>query len=196
MPKIINAQGLACPQPVLLTKKAMGESDDILTIVDGPDQAENVARMARAAGWTVAVNGKEDGIYVRVSRPQEALETQPATSPLPASGPLVLTVAEDTMGRGERELGALLVRSFFHTLTESSAFPDVIIFFNTGVRLVVEGSPLVQDLQALVARGVQVLACGTCLGYFDLKDKVAVGAISNMYTIAETLLTAGRVVTL
>lgn len=195
MPKIVNARGLACPQPVLLTKKAMGETDDILTIVDGPDQAENVARMARAAGWLVEVDGKEDGIYVRAKRPAET--PAPAGGPsAPAGGPLVLTVPEDIMGRGERELGTVLVRAFFHTLLEVRPRPDVIIFFNTGVRLVVEGSPVLEDLQALAEQGVQILACGTCLGYFDLKDKVAVGTVSNMYAIAETLLGAGRVVSL
>jgi selenium metabolism protein YedF len=196
MPKIINAQGLSCPQPVLLTKKAMAEAADILTVVDGTDQAENVARMARKAGWAVQVDGKEEGIYVRVTRPQEAAEPLPVGTALPAGGPLVLVVPEDIMGRGDHELGAVLVRSFFHTLTESPTRPDVIIFFNAGVKLVVEGSPLVEDLQSLVDQGVQVLACGTCLGFFELKDKVAVGEVSNMYTISETLLGAGKVVSL
>jgi selenium metabolism protein YedF len=196
MPKIVNAQGLACPQPVLLTKKAMGETADVLTIVDGTDQAENVARMARRAGWTVQMDGKEDGIYVRVTRPQEAPEPLPVGTAVPAAGPLVLTVPEDIMGRGERELGTVLIRAFFHTLTESQTVPDVIILINTGVKLVVEGSPVLEDLRALVDQGVQILACGTCLGYFELKDKVAVGEISNMYTISETMLEAGKTVSL
>lgn len=99
------------------------------------------------------------------------------------------------MGRGESaELGQVLIRSFFHTLLEIERRPDVIVFYNSGVRLVVEGSPILEDLRALAEQGVQILACGTCLGYFDLKDRVAVGTVSNMYTIAETLLEAGRVV--
>jgi len=196
MSKVVNAQGLSCPQPVLLTKKAMAETGDVLTIVDGTDQAENVARMARKAGWTVQMDGKEDGIYVRVTRPQEAAEPLPMGTAVPAGGPLVLTIPEDIMGRGDRELGAVLIRAFFHTLTESTTLPDVIIFFNTGVRLVVKGSPIVEDLQALVEQGVEILACGTCLGHFALKDQVAVGQVSNMYTISETLLEAGKVITL
>lgn len=196
MPKIINAQGLSCPQPVLLTKNAMGEADDILTIVDGPDQAENVARMARGAGWTVQVDGKEDGVYVRATRPEGTAAPLAVGTAVPAAGPLVLTVPEDIMGRGERELGAVLIRSFFHTLTESQPLPDVIIFINAGVKLVVEGSPVLEDLRALACQGVQILACGTCLGYFELKDQVAVGTVSNMYAIAETMLGAGKAVSL
>ncbi|HID89547.1 MAG TPA: sulfurtransferase-like selenium metabolism protein YedF, partial [Anaerolineae bacterium] len=62
-----------------------------------------------------------------------------------------------------------------------------------------EGFPAfsgVEDLQGLVERGVEILACGTCLGYYELKEKIAVGGVSNMYTIAEALLRAGRVVNL
>lgn len=194
MPRIVQARGLPCPQPVLLTKKAMQEADDILTIVDGPDQAENVARMARQAGWQVEVDGKEEAVYVRITRPQQLSQEQRGES-RPAAGPLVLVVPGETMGRGEAtELGQVLIRSFFHTLLEIERRPDVIVFYNTGVRLVVEGSPILEDLRALSEQGVQILACGTCLGYFDLKDRVAVGTVSNMYTIAETLLGAGRVV--
>jgi intracellular sulfur oxidation DsrE/DsrF family protein len=72
----------------------------------------------------------------------------------------------------------------------------VIVFFNAGVKLVAADSPVLEDLQALAGRGVQILACGTCLGYFELKEKVAVGEVSNMYTIAETMLGAGKVVSL
>ena len=100
------------------------------------------------------------------------------------------------MGRGADELGRILMRAWMHTLTEVSPSPDVLIFINAGVRLVVEGSPVLEDLQTLAGRGVRILACGTCLGYFELKDKVAVGTVSNMYTIAETLLGAGKVISL
>lgn len=60
----------------------------------------------------------------------------------------------------------------------------------------VEGSPVLDDLRTLTDQGVQILACGTCLGYYGLKERVAIGEVSNMYTIAETLLQAGKVVSL
>jgi intracellular sulfur oxidation DsrE/DsrF family protein len=65
---------------------------------------------------------------------------------------------------------------------------------NSGVKLAVEGSESLDDLRALLDMGVDILVCGTCLDYFDLKDKLAVGEVSNAYTIAETLLGAGNVV--
>ena len=69
------------------------------------------------------------------------------------------------------------------------------IFFNTGVKLTVEESEVIEDLQTLEKNGVEILICGTCLDYFDLKDKIAVGQVSNMYAIAETMLAASRLVT-
>jgi selenium metabolism protein YedF len=100
------------------------------------------------------------------------------------------------MGRGDEELGNILIRGFFHTLGEVEHSPDTIIFFNSGVKLVVEGSPVLEDLDALCEQGIEILACGTCLGHYDLKEKVAVGEVSNMYTIAETMLGAWKVVSL
>jgi selenium metabolism protein YedF len=91
---------------------------------------------------------------------------------------LVVAVSGDTMGRGDDELGQVLIRSFLHTLIEADPRPDTLIFFNSGVRLAVEGSQSLDDLRTLSGQGVQMLLCGTCLGHFGLKERVAVGEIS------------------
>ena len=197
MTKTVDARGLPCPQPVIMTRNALHESHVVMTIVDNETAQHNVTRMAERAGCTVEAEEREDGICLHITRedaPLEETATQPATAP--AGGPLVLVVPSEFMGRGNAELGHILVRAFFHTLGEVDPRPDTIIFFNSGVKLVVKGSPVLEDLQDLCGRGVEVLACGTCLGYYDLKDRVAVGEVSNMYTIAETLLRAGKVVSL
>lgn len=110
--------------------------------------------------------------------------------------PLVLLVASETIGRGDDELGGILTRSFFHTLGEVGPLPATVVFLNGGVRLVVNGSAVLEDLRGLAGRGVRLLACGTCLGHFGLREELAVGEVSNMYAIAETLLGAGRVLRL
>lgn len=114
----------------------------------------------------------------------------------PAPGPIVLAISSDCMGRGDDELGRVLLRSHLHVLGEVTPQPDVIIFFNAGVRLATEGSPALEDLRALAAQGAQILLCGTCLSHFELREKVAVGEISNMYAITETMLRANRVINL
>ncbi len=197
MAKIVDARGLPCPQPVLLTRDALRESDAVTTIVDSDTARHNVTRMAERAGYTVRAEEREEGVYLHIARGAAAPEAAPAPAPTLSGGPLVLVVPSQFMGRGEHEeLGQILIRGFLHTLNEVSPLPDVIIFFNSGVKLTVEGSPVLEDLRSLEAQGVQILICGTCLGYYGLKEKVAVGEVSNMYTIAETMLQAGRVVSL
>jgi len=196
MPKTVDARGLACPQPVILTRAALQEADAVLAIVDNETARQNVTRMAEKAGYVVQAETRDDGIYLHIGRPSEAAAPAPAAAPAsaPAAGPLVLVIPSETMGRGDDELGGILIRGFFHAVGQVEPQPDTIIFFNSGVKLVVEGSPVLEDLRALADQGVELLACGTCLGHYGLKEKVAVGIVSNMYTIAETLLRAGKVV--
>jgi len=201
MNRIVDARGLACPQPVILTRRAMSEADSvsITTIVDNDTARHNVSRMASRAGYQVVVEEQADGIYLHLSpgAVEVGVAPQPAVGRAePLAGPLVLVIPSDRMGHGSEELGGILIRTFFHTLGEVGPRPDTIILFNDGVRLTVDGSPVLEDLRALAERGVQILACGTCLGYLELQEKVAVGEVSNMYTIAETMLGAGKVVTL
>ncbi len=197
MNAVVDARGLACPQPVIKTRTALQAHDAVTTIVDNATSQQNVTRMAEKAGCTVQAETRADGIYLEI-RKQGAATVEaagPAAAATPA-GPLVLTVPSEFMGRGDEDLGRILVRSFFHTLGEVQPLPDTIIFLNSGVKLVVAGSPVLDDLRTLSDQGISILACGTCLGHYGIKDQVAVGEISNMYTIAETLLGAGRVVSL
>ena len=98
------------------------------------------------------------------------------------------------MGRGNDELGYVLIRAFLHTVAGQEEKPDVMIFYNTGVKLTVQGSEVLDDLKQLESEGVQLLVCGTCLNYFEIKDKLAAGTVSNMYDIVETMSSAGRLI--
>jgi selenium metabolism protein YedF len=195
--KTIDARGLACPQPVILTRRGLVENNQVATIVDNETAQQNVARVAEKAGCQVQVEKREDGIYLNITkgdlpRPEASAIHETA----PTAGPLILTIPSEFMGRGDEDLGHVLIRAFFHTLGEVQPSPDTVIFLNSGVKLTVEGSPALEDLRSLHDRGIQILVCGTCLGHYGIKDKVAVGEVSNMYTIAEALLQAGKVVSL
>jgi selenium metabolism protein YedF len=202
MSRIIDARGLACPQPVVLTKKALTQSKQVTTIVDNPTAVENVTRLARSNGYSVEVTSKPDGTYLTLYQgdasppPAETARDASCAISAPASGPTVLFVASDSLGQGAAELGERLMGAFFHTLLEVAPKPQTIIFINSGVKLAVLDSRALEDLQALAAQGVEIAACGTCLGYYELTDKLAVGHITNMYDIATALLGAGRVVKL
>lgn len=199
MEKIVDARGLPCPQPVILTRNALQESGLVITIVDSETAQQNVTRMAQSSGAAVHAEKREDGIYLHISRIADTHEIPQSgvSKEAPAAGPLVLVVSGEFMGRGDDpELGSILMRGFFHALGEVEPSPDAIVFFNSGVKLVTEGSAIVEPLRTLCARGVKTLICRTCLARFGLEDKVAVGEISNMLAIAETMLQAGKVVSL
>ncbi len=193
MPKVVDCRGLSCPQPVIETKQALEKTDKVTIIVDNPAARDNVARFGKSHGGRVTIDEKRDGIYITIAKGKHRTKAQ--SSKISAPGPSVVVIPSDQMGREEEELGHILIRSFLHALTEVSGIPDIMIFFNTGVKLTVTGSEVLEDLKTLEKNGIEILICGTCLDYFDLKDKIAVGQVSNMYTIAEMMLAANRLIT-
>jgi selenium metabolism protein YedF len=197
MPVTINARGLPCPQPVILTRNAMREANEVVTLVSQRDQVDNVSRLAERAGWRVTFEQANDGWAIHMVQGPETAEpelTPDLTTCEPTAAPRlrVVLLSSDQLGRGEPELGAILMRSFLYTLGEIEPRPQTLILLNAGVKLAVEGSPVLQDLRALEESGLQLLVCGTCLDYYQLKERLAVGSISNMYTIAETLMGADQ----
>jgi selenium metabolism protein YedF len=97
------------------------------------------------------------------------------------------------LGQGSGDLGRVLMNSFLYTLRESSEGITAIIFLNSGVYLTCEGSENLEHLEALEKEGVEILSCGTCLDFYNLKNRLKIGKISNMYSIVELLERAGKV---
>jgi selenium metabolism protein YedF len=194
MAKIIDAKGLACPQPVLLTKQALEEEDKVMVIVDNEPAVANITRLGKTMGCTLHTEKKEDGTFqVHLSR--EAGEGAAAPLDLScATGPLVIAISSDRMGRGNDELGYVLIRSFIHTILSLEPLPHTVIFYNTGVKLTVKDSEVLDDLKKIEESGVSILVCGTCLNYFGITKDLSAGVISNMYDIASIMATAGRLV--
>lgn len=176
----------------------MQGADHLVTLVDNETSLTNVSRMAEKAGWQARVSPDGEDFRIEMVKGIAVPETLPPVMGKAevVGGPLVLVVSSDTMGRGEAELGNILIRGFFHTLGEVDPLPQTIIFINTGVKLACEESAVLDDLSALERTGVGMLVCGTCLGYFELAEKLAAGQVSNMYDIAETMLRAGKIVNL
>lgn len=131
-----------------------------------------------------------------IQPPNSGLQADPWAGRSLALAPTVVAISSNAMGRGDDELGQVLLRNYLHTLGEVTPRPGTIIFFNSGVMLAAEGSQAFDDLRALADQGVQVLLCRSCVEYFDLEEQVAVGEISNMYAISEAMLRAGKVINL
>ena len=190
MAKVIDARALACPQPVVLTMKALEEADEVVTIVDNEPARDNVSRLGKSRGCEVTVEERGDGIYLTLRKAVAG----PAEPPQAATG-IVLFIASDVIGRGDDQLGSILMQSLLHTLGSLTSMPETIVFMNIGVRLVAEDSLVLEDLRRLESQGIEILACGTCLSRLQV-DRLAVGQVSNMHTIADTLFRAERVIAL
>ncbi|WP_371375645.1 sulfurtransferase-like selenium metabolism protein YedF [Sporomusa aerivorans] len=189
--KIIDCRGLACPGPVISTKKAVEETESgrITVIVDNDVAKSNIVKFAAASGFSAAVEAKDGHHYISIIKGtgQQAAVHKPTTATEDAAGGQVYLITQDTLGHGSPELGAILIKAFMTTLLEIKPQPQALLFINGGVKLTVTGSPVLEQLTTLAGRGITVLACGTCLDYYQLKADLAVGEITNMYTILETV---------
>lgn len=194
--EMVDARGRACPEPVIMAKKALGGHDTVVVLVDNETAVENVKRLGANSGCAVRVEETEGGAYRIHLQRERGSDAVPVAEVAPscagAAGPFVVVFAENRMGRGNDELGAVLVRAFLHTLCEQETKPDAIVFYNTGVKLTVRDSAVIDDLRRLAGEGVELLVCGTCVNFFEIGSEVAVGTISNMYDIAGLMSRAGR----
>lgn len=106
---------------------------------------------------------------------------------------LVLT---DRIGRGDDDLGRVLMKNFLYSLARNAEKPSAVMFMNEGVRLACEGSDSLDDLRLMVENDVAVKACGTCLDYLGLMDSLAVGEVGTMPASVEALLGRDEIVTI
>lgn len=193
---LLDCRGQACPAPVLAAKKALESSDEGITIlVDAGAPQENVTRFANNRGYQVSETSYENGWQLTISK-NGTVTTSIQKQTAIASGNRVLLITSDSLGNGPEELGHLLMKNFIITLLETDQMPDRILMLNSGVLLATTGAETVEALKILEERGVELLACGVCLDFFQKKDQLAVGRVTNMFSTAEQLLAASSVIRL
>ena len=186
--KIIDAMGLACPRPVILTKKAIREEnlDEVTVKVDNEIATENLTKMGKQLGFSAEVktNSKTDyEVYLKkTGNAQCELMFEEDSSEY------IVVISSDHMGTGDETFSKNLLEGFVYALTEQDVAPKYVIFYNMGVTLPSINEKVIGDLKALEERGTQVLSCGLCLGQYDLKEKLQVGEITNMYRICELMI--------
>lgn len=197
---IVNAMGDNCPIPVIKTKKAMQAltgPETIEVLVDNEIAVQNVSKMASASGAKVTsekLGDKEFKVVIAMEgAPQQEAAGEETCIP-DARDNTVVVVASDRMGEGNEALGKVLIKGFLFAVTQLDTLPKKILFYNGGATLTCEGSDSLEDLKSLEAQGVEILTCGTCLDYYGLKEKLAVGSVTNMYSIVESMAEAGRII--
>ncbi len=195
MAKIVDAKGKACPQPVLMTKKALSEMEAgaFTVLVDSAISKDNVVRFATSQGCETRVEEKNGVFYIEVVK-DDAGDTTGNAAEGAISSNITMYVHSDRMGQGDDTLGKILIKGFLKTLKDVDPKPRRMIFVNSGVFLTTEGSEVIDALKELEAMGIEILSCGTCLDFFNRKEKLQVGVASNMYDIASALLQADKVV--
>lgn len=191
----VNAMGKVCPIPVIMTKKVLRENttgENIMIRVDNEIATQNLTKMAGQLNIKSNVTKLSDAEYTVLYD----LEGCEACAVLNDSSVLeqgadeyVVAINSDKMGTGDEAFGTTLLENFIYALTEQDRIPKMVVMYNSGVRLVTENEKTVNDLKTLQEKGTEILACGLCLDFYGLKEKLRVGSATNMYRIVEIMRT-------
>jgi len=167
--------------------------------VDNEIAVQNLTRMASGHKLTAKsekISEKEFVVTMEVTEPagDAPLEEPPLSCVPDARGDLVMAVDSAVMGHGSDELGKALMKGFLYAVGQLPEPPKTMLFYNGGAHLTCRGSESLEDLKGLEAQGVEIFTCGTCLNHYGLTEELAVGSVTNMYSIVEKLAGAGKVV--
>ncbi len=206
--EVVNALGQQCPIPVVMATRALREMKEpgLLEVhVDDEIAVQNLTRMASGHKFKCHAEQKAEREFVVTVEVTEISGGAKAAEPAPAAsapeitcipdqrGDYVVAITTACMGRGDDKLGATLMKGFIFALTQLETLPSAIIFYNGGAKLTQADSDSLEDLKSLEAQGVNIWTCGACVNYYELPTP-AVGQVTNMYSIAEMLTAAGKVV--
>lgn len=199
MEKMLDARGMACPLPVVNAKKAaegLHPGDTLIVRVDNEIAVQNLQRFAQHMGFSAAgekVSDSEFTVIMAIGGEAKA-EPEIACNLDTRKKGMLVVLSGNTMGSGDERLGKALMKAFVFALTKQDVLPETILCYNTGAYLTTEGADTLEDLKLLESEGVTVLTCGTCLDFYGLKEKLAVGGITNMYEIVQRMESAQTIV--
>jgi selenium metabolism protein YedF len=194
MNNIIDCKGLQCPIPVVKTKKYFDsiESGESTIIVDNLVAKNNIVKLASGSGYKSVVEEKERLYFIKITKEKcEVIDIE-----IKEKKKLTLLLSSDKLGGGDDKLGDILMKSYIFALSEADTIPDDLLFINDGVKLTSKNSPVLGSLKKLIERGTNILVCGVCLDFYNLKDELSVGEISNMYTIVQLMNNADNTIKL
>ncbi|MCF2698437.1 MAG: sulfurtransferase-like selenium metabolism protein YedF [Fusobacterium mortiferum] len=186
----VDAIGQVCPVPIIMTKNALKDIEEgqVEVSVDNRISLENLQKMSKEMGYDYTVEESGDIFKIVINKMRESVELRESEENT------VVVIDSLHMGKGDVELGRILMKGFIYTLSEMEELPKTILFYNEGVKLAIEGAESLQDLKSLEERGVEILSCGTCLNFYGITEKLRVGSVTNMYTILERQMKATRVI--
>lgn len=204
MLKVVDCSGMLCPKPLIATRKALKENPagtPLEVIVDNDTSCKNVQRFLADNGLknSMVQEGKRFRIHINVPEnlpvsPRSAEEYCEASPSGAQAGGFIVLLNSPLMGKGDDSLGKILMKGFLNTITELNPLPAEVICYNSGVQLARKNTDTAVSLKKLGEAGVRVTLCGTCVDFFNLKDEIEVGTISNMLYITERLTSNLKIV--
>jgi selenium metabolism protein YedF len=191
----IDCRDLACPEPVINTKKSVKLLEDngtLEVLVNSNASKENVIRFAKNEGLHVSDEITEDGsIKITIVK---GFVCETTTSKSGEFLNKVLFIKDDKVG--DNELGAMLIVGFLKTILELPELPKTVLCVNRAVFLTTQNSDAVEVLKELESRGVEIYSCGICLDFYKIGDELKVGKVGNAYATVEALLNSEGTITL
>lgn len=174
-------------------------ADEIEILVDNETAVNNLSRLANKTGCTFISEKLKEKKYqvkmtVQTEQSGEPVSEEEFVCETPHKKVTVAVISSNVMGNGDDDLGKILIKGFIYALSQLETQPDTILFYNGGAKLTTEGSESLEDLKQMEADGVEILTCGTCLKHYGLMDKLMVGKVTDMYTIAERMTGADKVI--
>ncbi|MGL4656194.1 MAG: sulfurtransferase-like selenium metabolism protein YedF [Sarcina sp.] len=190
--EVLDLKGLVCPMPVINAKKYFEsiEMGSAKILVDNEVAKNNLEKFANSNGFKCSVEAGENEFILVMEKERVALVKELDKDEFS------ILIGSDKLGNGNDDLGATLMKGYIYALSESEKLPRKIMFLNAGVKLVAEGSSVLESLDNLKRKGVEVLSCGVCLDFYGLKDVLKVGEITNMYAIVEEMNSVAKLIKL
>lgn len=191
----LNAKKMACPLPVVQTKKLLKEYDTVETTVDNVIATQNLEKLATQLNYDYNLEKVSDEEY-KVTISNKKIETADENDTDPKNenevktqmfnDDYIVVINKKIMGHGSEELGNKLIKAYLYTLSEQEILPKKVIFYNEGAVLTDKNrSHVLSELKELESKGVEILCCGICLEYYNVE--IAVGKPTNMYFIVEDM---------
>ena len=201
--RIVDTKGQLCPAPLIATKRALKETsvgESFIVITDNLTSFNNLSRFLKDNNTGFLVS-EADGVWTLTitKNTSELVQSKAEEYCAPEvshfeKGNFVIVFSSDKMGEGDDELGHLLMKNFILALKDLDRLPQTMVFYNRGVKLGTNTSPVIEHLKDLEKMGVEILLCATCVNHYSLQSVIGVGVLSNMYAIAEAMTSAGNVV--
>jgi selenium metabolism protein YedF len=201
--RVVDTKGLLCPAPIIAAKRALKETvpgESFIILTDNSTSYSNLTRFLKDNNTEFSV-AESDGTWkLTVTKVSQVI---PKTKPEDYCQPIfphfeksdiVVVISSDVMGEGDAELGHLLISNFIKALKDLDKLPGKIIFYNSGVKLAVNDSPVIDHLLDLEKMGVEIVVCATCVEYYKLGQLLATGIKGNMFSIVEMMSSASKII--